>query len=108
MEAFDKLGVSVSALKTNSAVRIRRPVRADVHSMLRSLFQVEEHAASENAQERRASECRKNCACGKGDPNYVAQYSEDGAKDGTAQYDEWRPATKRRVIHQIVKCLVFD
>ena len=73
MEAFDKLGVSVSALKTNSAVRIRRPVRADVHSMLRCLFQVEEHAASENAQERRASESRENCVCDKEGPKPVAQ-----------------------------------
>ena len=59
MKGLDELRVRVCVLKTNSAMRIRRPVRADIHSMLCRFFQIEEHTAPENTQERRASEYRE-------------------------------------------------
>ena len=41
-------------------MRVRRPVRADVHSMLCRFFQIEEHATPENTEERGAAETRED------------------------------------------------
>ena len=39
----------------DSTERVRSPVRADVDTMFRSLFQIEEHATPENTEKRRTS-----------------------------------------------------
>ena len=47
-------------LKSNGAMRVRRPVRADVHTVLCRFFQIEEHATPENTEERGAAETRED------------------------------------------------
>ena len=89
MKGLNEPRVKAFVLKSNSTEWIRSPVRADVYSMPCRLFQIEEYAAPENAQECRTPESLENRVCKKrGNCKPVIQYTKDYAKDDPTQYNE--------------------
>ena len=89
---FHELGVRSTKLflsELDGIVRIRRPVCANVYTVLGCLFQVEEQVVSEKAEECRASESLEDPGCARrAYIKSVIQDVEDCANDRPKEIDK--------------------
>ena len=78
--AYHVLRVLLWLVELDGAVRIRRPVRADIDPMFRSLLEIEEQPVPSNTEKCRASKTRKQCIHQKWGGEYINQKIRDYAE----------------------------
>ena len=80
-----RIAFQVSCVKVDRTVRIRIPVRADVHVVFSRFFQVEEYLATEDAEKGWAAESDEDCIESEALAVFEVEDVEERARDCTGR-----------------------